>query len=240
MKVLWIAKRDLSANLNGIQGWVVIASVLTTSGILFNLFGLNGSERLSHEVLQQFFFTTGGVFNFAAILFAMRSFSEEKANGTDVLLETSPISDGSIVFGKWLAVMGMLTLLAALSTYMPALIFVNGKVSIGHIITGYVGMLGMSGAIAALGVFTSSLTKSQVAAALLGAVVAGMFLLGFNLSSMVEPPFVDIVERFGMYNNNYMPFIEGRMPTRELVFFGSVIFGALFLTTRILEGRRFR
>jgi hypothetical protein len=89
-------------------------------------------------------------------------------------------------------------------------------------------------------VFTSSLTKSQVAAALLGAVVAGMFLLGFNLSSMVEPPFVDIVERFGMYNNNFMPFIEGRMPTRELVFFASVIFGALFLTTRILEGRRFR
>jgi ABC-2 type transport system permease protein len=136
--------------------------------------------------------------------------------------------------------MGMLTLLAALSTYMPALIFVNGKVSISHILTGYLGMLIMSGSVAAIGVFASSLTKSQVVAALLGAVIAFSFILGFRLSNLVEPPFTDIVRRFGLYDNNYMPFIEGRVPTRELVFFGSIIFGSLFLTTRMLEGRRFR
>ena len=237
MKVFWIARRDLASYLNGMWGWTILAALLVVAGILFNIVALNEREQMSHQVLEQFFYTTGAVFNFAAILLSMRSFAEEKHTGTSVLLESSPISDLSIVLGKWLAVMGMLTLLAVLSGYMPALIFVNGKVALSHILVGYTGLLTMSGAVAALGVLASSLTRSQVVAGIVGGILATMFIAGFYLAELVEPPFVDIVESVGLYNN-FMPFLEGRLLTSELLMFGSITFGALFLTTRVIEGRR--
>lgn len=239
MKALWVARRDLASYLNGMWGWTIIAAILIIDGILFNVLALSGGERISHEVLEQFFYNTAGTTIVAAVLLTMRSFAEEQQNGTDVILITSPISDGQIVFGKWLAAMGMLTLLTLLTAYMPALIFVNGKVAFGHIVVGYVGMLAMGGATAAIGVFTSSLVKSQVVAGVLGGVITVGLILAWYLADQVEPPFTGVIEGSALFEN-YMPFLEGRLLSSKLVYYASIVFGALFLTTKMLEGRRWR
>ena len=110
----------------------------------------SSSARYSHEVLEDFFYLSGGFAIAASILLTMRTIAEERANQTDVLLTTSVLSEGEIVAGKWSAAMGMVTLLTALTAYMPALIFVNGKVAIAHILVGYLGILALGSAVSAI------------------------------------------------------------------------------------------
>ena len=162
MNILCIARRDFKAYTHGYAAYVIIASVLFLQGLFFNAWVLRpSSARYSHEVLEDFFYLDGGFVIAAAILLTMRALAGERATGTDVLLNTSTMSPGHIVVGKWLAAMGMLGLLTLLTGYMPALIFVNGKVAIAHILVGYLGVLCgsrypriVAGAAGALAVFT--------------------------------------------------------------------------------------
>ena len=239
MKALYVARRDLVSTFHSMWGWAVIAAMLMVAGVLFNIFAMQERELLSHQVLQQFFYTTGFTVNFAAVLLAMRSFAEESTHGTDVILHTSPISDGAIVFGKWLGVMGVLTLYTLLTLYMPGLIFVHGKVSVGHIAVGYLGMLCMGGAVAGIGVFMSSLVRSQMVAGLLTAVLVFLLIGTWYLAEIIDPPFTSLFESMALYEN-VMPFIEGRLMGSKVLYYLSITFGSLFLTTRMLEGRRWR
>jgi ABC-2 type transport system permease protein len=65
----------------------------------------------------------------AGILLTIRVIAEERQTGTLVILQKAPISEGQIVFGKFLGAFGFLTFVTLLTIYMPMLIFVNGKVS---------------------------------------------------------------------------------------------------------------
>ena len=78
--------------------------------------------------------------NSMGVLLSMRTLAEERQDGTDVLLQTSVVTDFQIVLAKYTAAMGMLLLLLALTIYLPMLVFVNGKVSWAHIGVGYLGL----------------------------------------------------------------------------------------------------
>lgn len=243
MKALVIARRDLAAYFNGWWGWVVITAILILDGLFFNVLAMVDDARMSHEILEQFFYNTGGCHIVAALLLTMTSFSQEQHSGGENLLATSPITDGQIVLGKWLAAFGMLTIVTLLTVYMPALIFVNGKVAISHIVTGYVGMLAMGGAAAAIGIFFSALVRVPYLGPIISLVLAAgtilTLILLWWLSDFTDPPFTGVIEGLAFFEN-YMPFVEGRLRSDKLVFYGSFVFGFLFVTTRLLEGRRWR
>src|SRR5690242_14075882 len=129
---LLIAARELSAYARSPIGYVVAAVVLLGEGIYFYAFGLKGT-LLSAQVLSLFFeAASGGTMVVAAVL-AMRLIAGERENGTLVLLNTAPLRESELVAGKFLAGLAFLALLSLLTAYMPALIFVNGKVSMAHI-----------------------------------------------------------------------------------------------------------
>src|SRR5260370_23526711 len=128
---------------------------------MFNAIGLAGSKR-SGEVLNQFFFLSSGMTITAAVLISMRLLAEERQAGTISLLYSSPVRDGEIVLGKFLSGLAFLSILLALTAFMPALIFVNGKVSFGHIASGYLGLLLIGSAALAIGTFGSALSKSHI------------------------------------------------------------------------------
>lgn len=243
MKALWIARRDLAAYFNGWWGWVVLSVLLAIDGLFFNVLAMGDDARYSHEVLEQFFFNSGGVTIGAAALLTMTSFSQERNTGAEVLLESSPITDGQIVLGKWLAAFGMLSILTALTAYMPALIFVNGKVAIAHIAVGYLGMLAMGGAACAIGILMSAVVRVPY----IGAIISGvltvvtvvLMILFWYLADLTDPPFTGVIESMAFFEN-FMPFLEGRLRSDKLVFYASIAFGSLFLTTKVLEGRRWR
>ncbi len=113
----------------------MIAGALLIDGIYFYWKGLT-EKLVSAQVLSEFFYGASGTTMIAGIVLAMRLLAEERQTGTLTLLNTSPVKDSEIVLGKFVSAFGVLALMTAFTVYMPLLIFVNGKVSVGHIVVG--------------------------------------------------------------------------------------------------------
>lgn len=237
---LLVARRDLGAYLHGFGGYVIVAAVLFVTGLLFQTRGLGGGALYSHEVLETFFENSGGLVMISGILFTMRSLAEERQLGTDVLLETSPISEVQVVVGKWLAAMLVMGGMLALTAYMPALIFVNGKVSLAHIGVGYLGLLLLASATTAIGIAASSLFRTQLPAGILAGVAVVTLLLGWLLADLTEPPFSEILAYGAYWDKHYTEFMTGRLHLRSVVYYLTLTFAFLLGATKVLEGRRWR
>ena len=105
-----------------------------------------------------------------AIALSMRLIAHEREKGTLVLVNTAPVRDREIVRRQVPRALHVpRSCVTALTAYMPALIFVNGRVSIGHILVGYLGIVLLGAAIVAVGLFASAFARTQVIAAILGA-----------------------------------------------------------------------
>ncbi len=238
MTSLLIARRDLNATLHGLTGYAIIAAILFIDGILFNAYAMGQGARYSHQVLEQFFYFSSGTTMIASVLITMRSVAEERQTRTMLLLDSAPVLERQIIIGKFLAAMAVVTILTLLTVYMPLLIFVNGKVSLGHIAVGYVGLLALGACTTALGVFSSSLFHSQMAAAIFSAVLVVSLLICWLLAGLTDPPFSEILAYMALFDKHFLPFHEGRLPTQSLFYYASVTGVALLAATRNLERRR--
>jgi ABC-2 type transport system permease protein len=235
---LLIARRELSTYLNTRWGWLILAAVLIVDGLLFNAFAISDKPQYSAEVLENFFYLSSGTTMIAGLILTLKLLAEERQSGTLVLLESAPISESQVVIGKFLGAWGFLMLITALSIYMPALVFVNGKVSWAQIGAGYLGLASLGAATVAIGTFASSIAKNQVFAAIAGALILVTLLLGWLLARVTEAPVSEILAWFALYDRHYQPFMRGRINTEDLAYYGSVVFAFLLLSTRVLQARR--
>ncbi len=238
--VFLLVRRELGAYLNTPWGWVILAFVLLIDGLLFNVFALGGREKYSAQVLSEFFYFSSGTTMIAGVLLTMRLLAEERQTGTIVILETAPITEWGIVLGKFLGAWSFLALITLMTAYMPALIFVHGKVSPAQILTGYLGLLSLGAATVAIGTFASALSKNQLLAAVLGGGMLVLLLLGWMLGQLTEPPLSEIFSYSALWDRHFQPFKDGRINTEGLVYFGSITVGFLLLATRALQARRWR
>ncbi len=236
--IFLVAKRDFAAYVNTIWGWVILALALLIEGLLFNALALSKGALYSSEVLKQFFYLSGGVTLIVGVLITMRLFAEERQTGTMVLLEASPLSDRQLVIGKYLSAMMFIVLFQALTLYMPAMIFINGKVSYEEIAVGYLGITLMSSAGIAIGTWASSISRNQILAAVVAGVVTVFFLAVWMISRKTDAPFKELFAYVAFYDKQYAPFQEGKINTEGLVFFASVTFAFLLLATQSLSARR--
>ena len=139
-KALLIARREMGAYVRSPLGSVIIAGALLIDGILFYYWGLS-QKMLSAEVLSEFFYAASGI-TMAAASSSRCASSPKSARRTRSPCSTRrPYATGRSCSASTCRRSAMLALLTALTLYMPALIFVNGKVSIGHIAVGYLGLL---------------------------------------------------------------------------------------------------
>ena len=177
---LLIARRELSGYLSSMTGWVILATILLADGLLFQAVALSG-EKKSFDVLQAFFYFSSGTTMVASVFIAMRLFAEERQQGTLVLLESAPLHEPTVVAGKFLGAWVFLLLLLGLSAYLPTLVLVNGKVTVGHIAAGYLGLALLGAACIAIGAFASALAPNQVVAAVLaGAMIVALLLAWYG------------------------------------------------------------
>lgn len=235
--IMLIARRDLYAYLRTMSGYVIIAGVLFVDGLLFNGFAMKGTAKASSEVLSDFFYFTSGSTMFCAILLSMRLLAEERQTHTLTLLYSSPVRDVEIVMGKFLSGMAFLSLFLAATFYMPLLVWAYGKVSWGHIFAGYLGLFLLGGATMAIGTLGSSLTKSQVLAAILSGVMTVSLLVMWLLASATEQPLSEIFGAMAIYGH-FKPFEQGLLHVRHVLYFVVVMYVSLFSATRVLEARR--
>jgi ABC-2 type transport system permease protein len=238
-KMFLLARRELHGYTRSPLGASIIAGSLLIEGILFYWKGLT-QKLLSAEVLSEFFYWSSGVTMAAALILAMRLIAEERQTQTFTLLSTSPLRDWEIIVGKFLSAFGMLFLLTALTLYMPLLILVNGKVSVGHIAVGYLGLLLLGGATIAIGLFASAIAKSQVVAAIVGAAFLVPLLTLWMIARAVDPPVNRFLNALALHHENYRPFMNGILELQGVVYYVVVTYFFLLAATKILEARRWR
>ena len=232
--------RELRSYFDTSWGWSILVLVLVLDGLLFNAFALGARERLSANVLSDFFYFSSGTTMIAGVLLTMRLIAEERQTGTFALLQTAPITAAEIVLGKFLGAFSFLSIITLLSAYMPALIFVNGRVSIEQILVGYLGLFSLGAATIAVGTFASAVARNQLLAAVIGACLMVFLLLGWLLGQVIDAPINGIFSYTAIFDRHFQPFMKGRLNTEGLVYYASVCFGFLLLATRSLQLRRLK
>lgn len=239
MQALTIARRELYAYLRSPLGSAVIAAALLLDGILFYMESTN-QKLLSAQVLSQFFYDSTAATMGAAVLLSMRLLAEERQAGTITLLNTAPVRDRDIVAGKFVSAFGMVTLMNLLTFYMPLMLFIRGKVSVGHILVGYVGLILLGGAVSAIGLFASSLARSQVVAFIIGAAILAPLLTLWVVARAVDPPFNTFLMSLALHHENFRPFMNGTLAFDRVVYYLLVTYFFLLAATKVLEARRWR
>jgi ABC-2 type transport system permease protein len=237
--VFLIATRELRSLVGTMTGWVILAAVLAVDGLLFNAYALEGIRR-SSDVLLRFFYFSSGTTMVAAVFVSMRLLAEERQAGTLPLLYSSPVEDVEIVLGKFLGGLSFLVGMTLLTAYMPLLILVHGKVSLGHLLAGYLGLFLLGSASLALGTFASALARTQIVAGILGGALLVALLLTWQLSRIAEPPFSGLFAALALHNLHFVPFQSGVIHLRDVAYYLLVTWVLLFAATRVVEARRWR
>lgn len=177
------------------------------------------------------------VFLFFIPAITMRSFSEEKKQGTIELLLTKPVTDMELVVGKFLSAF-MLMIIALLPTliYLIVTIYV-GKIDAGPVIGGYIGLILLGAVYIGIGIFTSSLTENQVVAFITSFIIVfALFMMG-KILMQISPSLVSAVEYIST-DYHFSNISRGVIDSRDLIYYFSMIFFTIFLTKVSLESRR--
>ena len=169
---------------------------------------------------------------------SMGLISREKGIGTIEIISTLPIKERDIVIGKYLA--GFTLILISLFTtiiHYFTLIKFGTTIDHGAVFTGYLGLALVAGVYTSIGVFASSLTENQVIAFIVGIAIVLVFFLMDKLLYFVPASMAGIIQymstEFHLSNIS-----RGVIDTRNLIYFGSIIGFFLFMTTRVLESRK--
>lgn len=241
-RTLLIAQRELKAYVRSPLGYVLAAAVLLGEGLWFLGRAMGGADdqRLSAKVLAECMNGITGGTILACLVMSMRLIAHEQEQGTLVLLKTSPISDREVVLGKFLSVMVVLLVLTGMSSYMPALIFVNGKVSVGHIAVAYLGTLLLGAAVTAIGLFGSALAKNQVVGFIVSGALTLVMILMWLVAKISDPPIADFVDGLALHHLRQRDFMTGVLRLDNVVFYVMVCAVFLLAAIKTMEARRWR
>ena len=234
--MLAIFKREMRGYFTGAIGYAFLVIFLAVAGITFSLTTL---FSMSADVSS--YFTIMLLFSAIILpILTMKSFSEEKKTKTEQLLLTSPISIPSMVLGKFLAsyVMFAGSLIFTMLYFLLLLPYAPLKVAI---LLGNVLALLLVGAVfVAIGLFVSSLTENQLAAAV-GTIAILLGFLGIGLLSSILP--TDYAIRFVLdalsIFTRFGTFTAGYFDIASLIYYVSVAGIFIYLTIRIYDRRRY-
>lgn len=165
--MLAIYKKELKSYLTSMQGYVFMAFIMLVLGIYFTAYNLNYASPDFGTTLNSVTF----VFLIITPILTMRILAEEKRNKTDQLLFTSPVPIWKIVFGKYLGMVTIYLIPVVITLFYPLILAKYGTVSYPMTLTAIVGFFFLGCANIAVGLFLSSITESQVIAAVLTFVV---------------------------------------------------------------------
>jgi ABC-2 type transport system permease protein len=212
----------------------------------FNMMGLESQMRgqsfpmsVNEYVIRPLLSNVSVIGLFFIPMITMRLFAEEKRTGTIELLATSPIRDIEVIVGKWLAALLLYAVMLLLSAVNFAFLFRYGNPDWRPLAIGYLGLLLQAGGLLAVGTFISTLTKNQIIA---GAATFGVCLMlwvmewvaGYETAAWARVlAYLSVITHFES-------FAKGVLDTKDALYYVSLIFLGLFLTSRSMESLRWR
>lgn len=189
-----IYKRELKSYMTSMIGYLFIFFVLLLTGIYFSAYQLSAAYPKFEYTLSSLTF----VFLIGVPILTMRVLAEERKQKTDQLLLTAPVSVGEIVFGKYLALVTVYAIPMVILCAYPLLMSKFGDVSFSSSYTAILGFFLLGCANLAIGVFISSITESQVIAAVLTFVILFAFFMMNGISSFFSESSLSTCVTFGL------------------------------------------
>ncbi len=195
--------------------------------------------NMPEEITRRLFANIPVTGLFIIPLITMRLFAEEKRTGTIELLTTSPIRDGEVILGKWLAAATMYSCLLLVSALNVGFLFMYSHPDWKPLLVNYLGLFLQGAALLAIGTFMSTLTKNQIIA---GALTFCACLLIFVCGWIGEYN-SETWARFLAYlsvSTHMESFTRGTLDSKDAIYYVTLIFVGLFLTARSMESLRWR
>ena len=223
------------------QRLILIMQEVMQSDLTTSQFGNPLQVDVPSAVLRGFFGILSTLLLFLTPMLTMAVYSEERRRGTMELLMTSPVTDAEIVLGKFFASMTLLLIMLfpTILYFVYAFLHSDPGATWRTLPCAYLGALLLGGMLLALGSFFSSLTESQLIAAILsfGAVLV-LWVVDWNSPSQ-SGALAQMTQYLGFYHH-YDDFTRGVFDTSDIIFFLSFITLGVFLTIRSVDSIRWR
>ncbi len=238
-----IALREIKSFFGSPIGYLVIALFLIINGLFLWVFeGEYNILNSGFADLTPFFTIAPWVLIFLIPAVTMRSFSDERKQGTLELLLTKPLSLWQIVYGKFLG--SFILIVIAL---IPTLLYVSvisslgmpeGNIDLGSIMGSYFGFLFLVAAYTAIGVFASTLSENQIVAFIVSVFLCFFFYFIFEGLAIYLPLLENFISSLGM-ENHYKSMSRGVLDTRDILYFVSITIAFLSITIFKLKSLKF-
>lgn len=228
-----VYKRELRAYFTSPLGYVIIGIMLFFLGNAFSI--LMGADYGNISFL---FYYVNTYIMLIPPLITMRLFSEEKKQKSDQLLFTAPVSITRIVLGKYFAAFTLFGLCFAVTLIFEIIFAALTEVNVLLYLSSLLGtaLLGLS--LLAIGTFISSITESQIIAAILGIISSlGIMMLDY-LGQLFSNELVSLIFTYLSFTTRYNTFNSGIIDFSNIIFFLSVSALFIFLTIRVHEKKR--
>ena len=235
--MLAIYKRELKSYFRSFIGLLFIAVTLFFLGLYFTVYNLlNGYPYFAYSVSSVIF-----LFMLSVPILTMRILAEEKRSKTDQLILTAPVSVGAVVMGKFLALVTIFFIPTLIACVYPLIMANFGSVPMGEAYLSILAFFLFGTASIAVGVFISSLTESQVIAAVLSFAVLFLGYMMPSICSIISSTGNLLTRLLGCFDM-YTPFanlLEGTLNIGSIVYFVSLTALVLFLTVQSIQKRRY-
>lgn len=239
MRALYL--KEIRGFLSSIVGYVFIFIFLLSSGLFHWILSyptnlLDGSQA----DMIPFFNMSPNIFLILIPAITMRSFSDERRTGTIELLFTKPISDLDIVLAKYFAGISLLVIsIAPTLVYYFTMNYLGKPVGVidnGATFTSYLGLILLGSALIAVGIFTSSLTSSQIISFLLSMFLCWFMYDGLALAgSFAQFGNLDFIIKYFSMSWHYDALKKGVVSVSDVVYFLSVIVVFISLALTVVK-----
>ncbi|MFV8334273.1 gliding motility-associated ABC transporter permease subunit GldF [Flavobacterium sp. GSP14] len=237
-----IVLREIKSFFGSPIGYLVIAIFLIINGLFLWVFeGEYNILNTGFADLTPFFTLAPWILIFLIPAVTMRSFSDEKKQGTLELLLTKPLSIWQIVNGKFLGAL-LLIVMAIIPTFIYVAVISSlgmpeGNIDMGSTIGSYFGLLFLIAAYSAIGIFTSTLSDNQIVAFIVAVFLCFFFYFGFEGLATVVPNMSSIIASLGM-QDHFKSMSRGVLDTRDILYFTSIT--VVFLSFTVYKLKSFK
>ncbi|WP_114784853.1 gliding motility-associated ABC transporter permease subunit GldF [Botryobacter ruber] len=241
--MLAILKKEFNGFLNALIAYIVIAVFLVAIGMFMWVFPESNVLDYGFADMQTLFNMAPWLFLFLIPAITMRTFAEEKREGTIELLLTKPITDMQLILGKFFA-----ALLLALFALIPTLLYYYtvyelgnpaGNVDSAAVVGSYLGLVFLAGVFCAIGVFASSVSDNQIISFVMAVFLCYIIYTGFDLIATLPMwgKYSYQVSQLGIAYH-YSAISKGLIDSRDVLYFISVITIMLLSTQLVLKSRK--
>lgn len=236
--MLAIFKKEFNSFFTSTIAYLTIGMFLLINGLFlwvfdddFNILNAGFAD------LTSFFYLAPWILIFLIPAITMKTFADEFRSGTIEILKTRPITNITLVLGKFFAILTLL-IIVLIPTFVYAYSIHElgnpvGNLDYGSISGSYLGLFLLASSFASIGIFTSTLSKNQVVAFLLGICMVFLFYYGFDAVSSLFGEYSYTIKLFGM-NEHYKSISRGVIDSRDLLYFMSIIIFFLFVSKQKL------